>query len=176
MVIQGLGRRLLSGRPPCRRVPQLLLEILQLRRDRLEFLQDSLSLHDRAMEEKDTRGIPLLTKDSQEDHPRQQAAKLRGQPSVLLRHSQQVRREARTDRSPTPSLDQAGDASEGSGEFCLLTRLEVQARRSVQAQVLVQPRSLQAARKEQRRDGVVAQPVPRDTRPVDGELRLPKDG
>src|SRR3989454_1398524 len=123
MVIQGLGRRLLSGRPPCRRVPQFLLEVLQLRRDRFEFLQDSLSLHDRAMEEEDARGIPLLTEASQEDYPRQQAAKLRGQPRILLRHSQQVRREARTDRSPASSLDQAGDTSEDFGEFCLLTRL-----------------------------------------------------
>src|SRR5437016_14075828 len=96
MVVQGLGWRLLSGRATCRRVPQLLLEVLQLRRDRFELLQDSLSLHDRAVEEEDPRGVPLLAEASQEDHPRQQAAKLRGQPCVLLRRSQQVRREART--------------------------------------------------------------------------------
>src|SRR5207245_3804061 len=95
MVIQGLGRRLLPGRPPCRRVPQLLLEVLQLRRDRFKFLQDSLSLHGRAMEEEDARRIPLLTKASQEDYTRQQDAKLQGQPRVLLRSCQQVMRQAR---------------------------------------------------------------------------------
>src|SRR3989442_5126322 len=78
MVVQGLGRRLLPGRPPRRRLPQVLLEVLQLRRDRFKFLQDSLALHDRAMEEEHARRIPLLAKGSQEDHPRQQAAKLRG--------------------------------------------------------------------------------------------------